>query len=98
MTETTKGTMLILHLLVNTKDAMGANAVNTMAEAVAPMVELITEGKVNLRIISNLADRRLVRVRARFKNETIGGGTKANPVASLSLKIMNVQSAADLPG
>lgn len=59
MTETTKGTMLILHLLVNTKDAMGANAVNTMAEAVAPMVELITEGKVNLRIISNLADRRL---------------------------------------
>lgn len=98
MTETTKGTMLILHLLVNTKDAMGANAVNTMAEAVAPMVELITEGKVNLRIISNLADRRLVRVRARFKNETIGGGTKANPVASLSLKIMNVQSAEELAG
>jgi len=52
---------------------MGANAVNTMAEAVAPMVEEITGGKVFLRIISNLADKRLVRATAVFDKEAIGG-------------------------
>lgn len=65
--------MVVLHILVDTKDAMGANAVNTMAESVAPMIESITDGSVNLRIISNLADKRLVRVRACFKKEAIGG-------------------------
>jgi hydroxymethylglutaryl-CoA reductase len=52
---------------------MGANAVNTMAEAVAPMVEEISGGRVYLRIISNLADRRLVRVTAVFDKEALGG-------------------------
>jgi len=68
-----KGPMVIAELLVNTGDAMGANAVNTMAEAVAPMVEEITGGRVFLRIISNLADRRLVRASAVFDRETVGG-------------------------
>jgi hydroxymethylglutaryl-CoA reductase len=68
-----KGPMVIAELIVNTGDAMGANAVNTMAEAVAPLVEEITGGRVFLRIISNLADRRLVRVTAVFDKETIGG-------------------------
>jgi hydroxymethylglutaryl-CoA reductase len=68
-----KGPMVIAELIVNTGDAMGANAVNTMAEAVAPMVEEITGGKVFLRIISNLADRRLVRATAVFDKEAIGG-------------------------
>jgi hydroxymethylglutaryl-CoA reductase len=68
-----KGPMVIAELIVNTGDAMGANAVNTMAEAVAPMVEEITGGRVFLRIISNLADRRLVRATAVFDKETIGG-------------------------
>ena len=70
---TLKGPMVVAELLVNTGDAMGANAVNTMAEAVAPMVEQITGGRVFLRIISNLADRRLVRASAVFEKETIGG-------------------------
>ena len=70
---TLKGPMVIAELIVNTGDAMGANAVNTMAEAVAPMVEGITGGKVFLRIISNLADRRLVRATAVFDKEEIGG-------------------------
>ena len=70
---TLKGPMVIAELTVNTGDAMGANAVNTMAEALAPMVEEITGGRVFLRIISNLADRRLVRASAVFEKETIGG-------------------------
>lgn len=68
-----KGAMLVAELIVNTGDAMGANAVNTMAEAVAPLVEQITGGDVVLRIISNLADRRLVRATATFEKEAVGG-------------------------
>ncbi len=70
---TLNGPMVVAELVVNTGDAMGANAVNTMAEAVAPMVEEITGGKVLLRIISNLADRRLVRASATFDKDAIGG-------------------------
>ncbi len=55
------GAMLALHLLYDCRDAMGANTVNTAAEALKPMVEEITGGRVNLRIISNLADHRLAR-------------------------------------
>jgi hydroxymethylglutaryl-CoA reductase len=68
-----KGPMVIAELIVSTGDAMGGNAVNTMAEAVAPIVERVTGGKVYLRIISNLADRRLIRVSATFDKEAIGG-------------------------
>ena len=68
-----KGPMVIAELIVNTGDAMGANAVNTMAEAVAPMIEQLTKGRVLLRIISNLADRRLVRASAVFDKDSIGG-------------------------
>ncbi|MFB4474315.1 hydroxymethylglutaryl-CoA reductase, degradative [Oceanobacillus caeni] len=60
--------MVVVHLFVDTKDAMGANAVNTMAEAVAPLLEKITNGKVVLRILSNLADQRIVRARATFQD------------------------------
>jgi hydroxymethylglutaryl-CoA reductase len=70
---TLKGPMVVAELIVNTGDAMGANAVNTMAEAVAPMIEEITGGRVLLRIISNLADRRLVRASAVFEKEALGG-------------------------
>ncbi len=55
------GAMLVLHLLYDCRDAMGANTVNTAAEALKPMVEEITGGRVNLRILSNLADHRLTR-------------------------------------
>lgn len=68
-----KGPMLIVHLLVDVRDAMGANAVNRMAEAVAPYVEDITGGKVYLRIISNLAERRIVRAWTKVKKEVLGG-------------------------
>jgi hydroxymethylglutaryl-CoA reductase len=70
---TRKGPMVVVHLLVDCRDAMGANAVNTMAEALAPFIEEITGGRVYLRIISNLADLRLARARAVFLAEEIGG-------------------------
>ncbi len=71
--DTPCGKMLIIHLLVDCRDAMGANAVNTMAEAVAPYIEELTDGRVHLRIISNLADKRIVRAKAVFTKEAIGG-------------------------
>ena len=66
-------TFVVVHLKVNTLDAMGANAVNTMAEAVAPLIEDITGGKVYLRILSNLAVGRLVRARVKVAKEDLGG-------------------------
>ncbi len=60
------GPMLLVHLLVDVRDAMGANAVNTACEAVAPLIERATGGTVALRILSNLADRRLARAFCRL--------------------------------
>ncbi len=71
--DTDVGSMLIVHLYVDTLDAMGANTVNTMAEGLAPTIERLTGGKVYLRILSNLADRRLARAKARFAKSAIGG-------------------------
>ena len=55
------GDMLVVHLLYDARDAMGANAINTAAEHLAPKIETITGGRVNLRILSNLTDRRRAR-------------------------------------
>ena len=52
------GPMLVLHLLYDTRDAMGANAINTAVESIAPRIEELTGGRVNLRILSNLTDQR----------------------------------------
>ena len=67
------GPMVITELHVDCRDAMGANAVNTMAEAVAPIIERITGGRVYLRIISNLAVKRLARAWAIIAKEAVGG-------------------------
>jgi hydroxymethylglutaryl-CoA reductase len=58
---THRGDMVVVHLLVDTRDAMGANLVNSMCEGVASLIEKITGGKVFLRILSNLTDRALVK-------------------------------------
>lgn len=76
------GPMVVTHLLVDTGDAMGANAVNTMAEAVAPAIEKLTGGTVKLRILSNLADHRLARATATFTKEAIGGEDVADGVVA----------------
>jgi hydroxymethylglutaryl-CoA reductase len=70
---TAKGQMLIAELLVDCRDIMGSNAVDTMAEAVAPMIERISGGTVQLRIISNLAVKRLVRAWCTVPKEAVGG-------------------------
>ncbi|MGQ9587379.1 MAG: hydroxymethylglutaryl-CoA reductase, degradative [Thermoplasmata archaeon] len=70
---TIRGPNVIVHLLVDVRDAMGANAVNTMAEAVAPFIEDVSGGKVYLRILSNLATHRLARAHAVWAKEVIGG-------------------------
>ena len=74
--ETGSGPMVIVHIHVDCRDAMGANAVNTMAETIAPMVEEISGGTVILRIISNLAVLRLARVSAVFTPEEMSNGGK----------------------
>ena len=67
------GKMLIVELLVDTKDAMGANTINTMCETIASKVEELTGGKVILRILSNYSTRRLVKCRAKFSKNDLGG-------------------------
>lgn len=75
--QTPMGTMLIVHLLVDCRDAMGANAVNTMAERISPQIEALTKGRVHLRILSNLAAHRLARVEATFTPEELSNdGTR----------------------
>ncbi len=64
--DTPLGPMVVLHILVDVRDAMGANTVNTMAEMLAPRVEHITGGRVRLRILSNLADLRVARARVKI--------------------------------
>ncbi|HWK70115.1 MAG TPA: hydroxymethylglutaryl-CoA reductase, degradative [Burkholderiaceae bacterium] len=69
--DTARGPMVVAHLIVDVRDAMGANTVNTMAEAVAGPIEQITGGRVRLRILSNLADLRLARARVQISPQTL---------------------------
>jgi hydroxymethylglutaryl-CoA reductase len=78
--ETHSGPMVVTELYVDCRDAMGANAVNSMAEAVAPMIERITHGKVYMRIISNLAVKRLVRAWVVIAKEEVGGEGVVNGI------------------
>jgi len=78
--DTNTGPMVITELHVDCRDAMGANAVNTMAEAVAPMIERITHGKVYMRIISNLAVKRLARAWTVIAKEEVGGEEVVNGI------------------
>ena len=65
--------MVVAHLLVDTRDAMGANLVNSMCEGIASLVETIARGKVFLRILSNLADRAIAKARVRIPVQNLGG-------------------------
>ncbi len=68
------GPFLVLHLIYDVRDAMGANAINTACEKLAPRVEAITGGRVHLRILSNLADRRLARVQCKIPSANLAFG------------------------
>jgi hydroxymethylglutaryl-CoA reductase len=83
--ETSKGPAIVVHLIVDVRDAMGANAVNTMVEAIAPLLEKITGGEARLRIISNHATRRTVRAWARTPAENVGGLEVARKIEDASI-------------
>jgi hydroxymethylglutaryl-CoA reductase len=76
------GGLLVVHVLVDCRDAMGANMVNTIAEAIAPRLAQLAKGKIGLRILSNLADRRRVRVTGRVDAGALPGRGVADPEAS----------------
>lgn len=76
--------ILVVHVYVDVGDAMGANLVDTVAEAVAPLVQDLAGGRMGLRILSNLPLRRLVRVHAQVSSEALGGAAVADGVARAS--------------
>jgi hydroxymethylglutaryl-CoA reductase len=80
--ETPRGPMLVVHVLVDVGDAMGANAVNSMTEAVAPLVEEITGSQARLRILSNLADQRLARATVRVPFPLLAAGALPGPAVA----------------
>ncbi|MCS6910643.1 MAG: hydroxymethylglutaryl-CoA reductase, degradative [Anaerolineales bacterium] len=69
------GPFLVLHIIYDTRDAMGANLINTVCEALAPEVEALTGGRVHLRILSNLSDRRLARARCVIPADALAFGS-----------------------
>ncbi|MHA1292343.1 MAG: hydroxymethylglutaryl-CoA reductase, degradative [Promethearchaeota archaeon] len=79
---TRKANMIILHLLVDVKDAMGANAVNTMVESISPFIEDICQCKVLLRIVSNLSIYRIAKSEAIFDKDLLGGSDAVNGIMS----------------
>ena len=78
------GPMLIVELDVDCRDAMGANAVNTMCEAVAPMIEELAGGRVYLRIITNLATKRLAKAWCTVPKESVGGEEVVDGIVNAS--------------
>jgi len=80
--ETGRGRMVVAHLLVDVRDAMGANAVNTMCEAATPIIEEATGGKALLKIISNLADRRRATAEVTADKDALGGSAVVDAIVN----------------
>jgi hydroxymethylglutaryl-CoA reductase len=89
------GELLVVHLLVDTRDAMGANLVNSMCERLAPLVEEISGGRVFLRILSNLTDRALVRARAVIPHELLATGDFSGEEVRDGIVLANEFAAMD---
>jgi hydroxymethylglutaryl-CoA reductase len=83
--DTPAGPMVVVHLIVDCRDAMGANAVNTACEALAGRVEEISGGRVVLRILSNLADRRLAKARCSVPEATLAEGASSGEAAAQAI-------------
>lgn len=77
---TPAGPMLIVHLIYDTRDAMGANAINTAAERISPMLESLSQGRAHLKILSNLADRRLAKVTCTIPTAALAFETFSGPI------------------
>jgi hydroxymethylglutaryl-CoA reductase len=93
--ETREGPFLVVHLVVDTLDAMGANAVNSMAETLAPRIEDLCGGKVLCRILSNLADRRLAHAEASVDVTGLGRGTLAGDEVARRISQASALAEAD---
>ena len=78
--DTPSGKMLIVELLIDVGDAMGANITNTMCEAVSPLIEKISSGRTLLRILSNYSTRRIAKAKAVFEKEAVGGEKVVNDI------------------
>ncbi|MCA9827162.1 MAG: hydroxymethylglutaryl-CoA reductase, degradative [Nitrosopumilus sp.] len=78
--DTPSGKMLIVELLIDVGDAMGANVTNTMCEAISPLIEKITGGRALLRILSNYSTRRIAKAKAVFEKEAVGGEDAVNDI------------------
>ncbi len=89
------GPMVIVHLMFDCRDAMGANAVNTACEALAPEIERITGGRVLLRILSNLADRRLARARCTIPADALADKSYSGPEVVQGIVDATALAAAD---
>jgi len=88
------GAMLVLHLLFDVRDAMGANAINTACETLAPFIAELTGGNVNLRILSNLADKRLARAACRISRAELGEEVVSGIIAAQALAEIDPYRAA----
>jgi len=90
------GPMLVVHLVVDVRDAMGANAINTMCERLAPRIASLTGGRVGLRILSNLSDRRLVTVTGRVPiSELEGKGCESGLLLARGIEEASVFAERD---
>src|SRR3989454_696063 len=98
--DTKRGHMVVTHLAVDCRDAMGANAVNTMAAAIAPHLDKWPGGRVYLRLISNLAGRRIARSRGTIELPMavglVGGATAVHPTAKANVRLLGVKTAQEL--
>jgi hydroxymethylglutaryl-CoA reductase len=89
------GTMFVVHIIVDVRDAMGANAVNTMAERLAQRLEKLTGGRARLRILSNLADRRLVVARGQLPVGMLGSNGDPNAGADIAQGVQEASVFAE---
>jgi hydroxymethylglutaryl-CoA reductase len=93
--DTPAGPMLVVHLLYDTRDAMGANLVNTAVEKLAPEIERLTGGRANLRILSNLSDRRLASARCTVPARDLGGNQLAGALVARHIEEANALAMVD---
>lgn len=95
MRDTPVGPMLVIHLLYDTRDAMGANAINTAVESLAPLIEDLTEGRVNLRILSNLTDQRLATARCTIPASLLQGNGLEGEIVVRQIEEANAFALVD---
>ena len=95
MSDTPAGAMMVVHLLYDTRDAMGANAINTAVESIAPAIEELTGGRVNLRILSNLTDQRLATARCTIPVAALEGKGLDGEVVARQIEEANAFALVD---